>query len=123
MILDPYGRLPEAVDAANGRLLRSLYADNPQKAPIARCLRADCGTLLFDNPTRGLSVSSRLQVHQAIHDIAGLGVAIVAASTNPEELMTFCDRIAVMVNGRIVKTFDRPSFNPDKLRAAMKSRK
>jgi ABC-type sugar transport system ATPase subunit len=62
-----------------------------------------------------------LEVQNAIHDIADIGVAIIVASTNVEELIATCDRIALMADGRITKTVDKPSFSAEKLKAALKA--
>jgi len=127
LITEPYGRQPGVVDSdpssLAGRPLRGLNAENPQKSAIAKCLKSGCSSLLFDNPTRGLNVACRLELYRAIQDIADLGTSVVAASTNVDELVQVSDRIAVMVDGRIVKTFERSAFSAEKILAIAKSRK
>jgi len=124
---EPYGLAADNIDLGMSQLvsrpLRSMNAQNPQRGPIAKCLRANCSVLLFDNPTRGLNAACRLEVCQAIQDIADMGIAVIAASTNVEELISFCDRIAIIVDGRILRTVDRSGFSADKLRQALKTRK
>jgi ribose transport system ATP-binding protein len=125
LVPQPYGRGADSADPGMviGRLLRSMNAENPQKGVIAKCLKANSSVLLFDNPTRGLNIACRYEVWRALQDIADSGVTIIAASTNVEELMSFCDRIAVMVDGRIMKTFDKSEFSADKLQQIMKARR
>jgi ribose transport system ATP-binding protein len=124
---EPRGRSPIAADQnltpLSGRVLRSMNGENPQRSAIARCLKADCSVLIFDNPTGGLNVACRLEVQRAIQDIAEIGVSIVAASTDAEELIGFCDRIAVMVDGRIIRSFEKAAFSLEKIQAVLKTRK
>lgn len=127
LIADPYGIEPEVAGGElpnrSSRPLKSLGASNPQRQPIANCLRSDCSVLVFDNPTRGLNVACRLEVQRAIPEIADIGVSVIVASTNVDELVAVCDRIAVMVDGRIVRTVDRSNFSAEKLRAVLKGGK
>lgn len=123
IILDPRGRVADgngASGAAPGGLQLRMNVENPQRTPVMNALRAGCSVLLFDNPTRGLNVANRLEVYQAIQDFADRGGSVIAGSTDVDELMTICDRIAVMVNGRIIRTVDRPSFSAEKLWAMLK---
>jgi len=101
-------------------LMRSLGELHPLKAPIANCLESNCSVLLLDNPTRGLDTASRLEIQRFLPNLACQGIAMVLASTKPEELIRFSDRIAVMVNGRIVRTFERHEFSLESLNKLLK---
>jgi ribose transport system ATP-binding protein len=126
-IPEPWGHAVAAVPGSAGivgrQSLRSLNSANPQKAQIAACLAAGCSVLLFDNPTRGLNVACRLEVHQAIQEIADQGVTIIASSTDVDELVRFCDRICVMAHGIVIRTFERPAFDVEKIRSLLKNPK
>ena len=126
-IPEPWGHIAAAVTANAGvaarQSLRALNSANPQKAPIASCLAAGCSVLLFDNPTRGLNVACRLEVHQAIQEIADQGVTIIASSTDVDELVRFCDRICVIAHGIVIRTFERPAFDVEKIRSLLKNPK
>jgi len=62
--------------------------------------------LIFDEPTRGIDVGAKFEIYRLLAELAGEGKAILLVSSELEELMQLCDRIAVMSNGRLVKTLD-----------------
>ena len=124
-IPEPWGRTAVAVSPSAGLAARQplglLNSSNPQKAPIASCLAAGCSVLLFDNPTRGLNVACRLEVQKAIQEIADQGVTVIASSTDLNELVRFCDRICLMAHGIMIRSFERPMFDVDKMGALLKN--
>lgn len=78
---------------------RELSGGNQQKVAIARLLHHDVEVLLLDEPTRGVDVSSRAEVHALIADLAARGKAVLMVSSSISELLETCDRIAVMRRG------------------------
>lgn len=78
-----------------------LSGGNQQKVQIARLLRADHDVLLFDEPTRGIDVASKAQVLALVRELAGKGKAIVLVSSQLDELVATCDRIAVLRRGEL----------------------
>lgn len=78
-----------------------LSGGNQQKAIIARWARTQPKLLLLDEPTQGVDVHARVQIHQAIAAMAERGMAVVVVSSDFGELTTLADRVAVMRRGRI----------------------
>ncbi|MBX3192632.1 MAG: sugar ABC transporter ATP-binding protein [Labilithrix sp.] len=78
-----------------------LSGGNQQKVQIARLLREDYDVLLVDEPTRGIDVASKAQVLDLFRDLAKKGKAIVLVSSQLDELVTTCDRIAVLRRGEL----------------------
>ncbi|MGK4001595.1 sugar ABC transporter ATP-binding protein [Sorangium sp. So ce1036] len=76
-----------------------LSGGNQQKVQIARLLREDFDVLLMDEPTRGIDVASKAQVLSLLRELAGAGKAIVLVSSQLDELVATCDRIAVLRRG------------------------
>lgn len=76
-----------------------LSGGNQQKVQIARLLREDFDVLLVDEPTRGIDVASKAQVLSLLRELAASGKAIVLVSSQLDELVTTCDRIAVLRRG------------------------
>jgi len=95
-----------------------LSGGNQQKVVIGRWLLCDCDVLLVDEPTRGIDVAAKAGVHRALADLAARGTALVVVSSELEELMAICDRIAVLSAGRLVATFARDAFTEEALLAA-----
>ena len=87
--------------------ITSLSGGNQQKCLIARCLLTQPEVLLLDDPTRGVDVAAKAEIHGLLRQLADDGLAIIVASGELPELLTLSDRILVMANGRITAEFNR----------------
>ena len=96
----------------------TLSGGNQQKVAIAKWLVRDADVFLFDEPTRGIDVAARRRVYQLLHSLAEQGKGIVMVSSDLEELLEVCDRIAVMSNGRLVETFTRDDWSHERIMQA-----
>ena len=76
-----------------------LSGGNQQKVALGRLMEQDAEILLLDQPTRGIDVAAKYEVHKLIDELAGRGKAIVIVSDDLSELRGVCDRIAVMCRG------------------------
>jgi rhamnose transport system ATP-binding protein len=85
----------------------SLSGGNQQKVALARWLAIDPAVLILDEPTQGVDVGSKSEIHSLMADLAERGLAIVMISSELPELLGMSDRIAVMHNGTIRGTLDR----------------
>ncbi|MEP7051602.1 MAG: sugar ABC transporter ATP-binding protein [Pseudomonadota bacterium] len=83
------------------QLARDLSGGNQQKLCFARLLHQDADVLLLDEPTRGVDVGSRADLYRIIDELAARGNAVLLVSSYLPELLGVCDRIAVMVRGRL----------------------
>src|SRR5690606_7820926 len=81
--------------------IAQLSGGNQQKIALARLLHQDVDILLLDEPSRGIDVGSRADVHQLIQELAASGKAVLLVSSYLPELMGVCDRIAVMSRGQL----------------------
>jgi ribose transport system ATP-binding protein len=79
--------------------VRELSGGNQQKVALSRLLYHDADVLLLDEPTRGIDVRSRAEIHATIHELAAAGKAVLVVSSHLDELIAVCDRIAVMHRG------------------------
>jgi ribose transport system ATP-binding protein/rhamnose transport system ATP-binding protein len=80
----------------------SLSGGNQQKVVMAKWLDAAPTTILLDDPTRGVDVGARAEIHALLRGAAAGGAAVLLNSTDLEELAGACDRILVFLGGRIV---------------------
>ena len=78
-----------------------LSGGNQQKVALARLLHHDVDVLLLDEPTRGVDVSAKAQIHALVRRLAEAGKAVLLVSSYLPELLEVCDRIAVMCRGRL----------------------
>ena len=95
-----------------------LSGGNQQKVVIARWLARECDVLLFDEPTRGIDVAAKETVYRLLEELASEGKALVVASSEVEELLVLCDRIAVMSAGRLAAVFERGGWTQERIMAA-----
>jgi ribose transport system ATP-binding protein len=95
-----------------------LSGGNQQKVVVARWLARDVEILLLDEPTRGVDVGVRHEIHRWMVELAGRGKAVVVVSSELPELLAVADRIGVMSQGRLVRVFDREDATQDLLMEA-----
>jgi ABC-type sugar transport system ATPase subunit len=79
-----------------------LSGGNQQKVVIGRWLALKPKVLILDEPTRGVDVGARAEIHHLIRNLASHGTAVLVISSDPEELPDLCDRALIMTEGRIV---------------------
>jgi rhamnose transport system ATP-binding protein len=85
----------------------ALSGGNQQKVALARWLAIEPAVLILDEPTQGVDVGSKSEIHGLMADLAEKGLAIVMISSELPELLGMSDRIAVMHGGEIRGTLDR----------------
>ncbi len=81
--------------------VRLLSGGNQQKVVIAKWLDRDCDILFFDEPTRGIDVGAKAEIHRLLKKLADQGKSIVMISSELPEILRMSDRIIVMCEGRI----------------------
>ncbi len=95
-----------------------LSGGNQQKVLIARWLLREPRILIVDEPTRGIDPATRADVHRLLAQLADAGNAILLVSSDLRELTTLSDRIGVLSKGKLVDTFERQSFDAERIMAA-----
>ena len=79
----------------------SLSGGNQQKVAIAKMLSINPKLIILDEPTRGVDVGAKCEIHRILRALAAQGVGIVVISSELPELIGLCDRVAVVREGRI----------------------
>ncbi len=92
------GRPTDPIDTLSG--------GNQQKVALAKWLEVEPKVLILDEPTRGLDIAAKEEIYRLIRQLAGRGMACVFISSELNELLGTCHRIAVMRAGRIVKVLE-----------------
>ena len=85
----------------------TLSGGNQQKVVLAKWLATDPKVLIVDEPTRGIDIGTKAEVHRLISDLAGRGIAIVMVSSELPEVLGMADRVLVMREGRITAEIPR----------------
>ena len=88
-------------------LIQDLSGGNQQKVLVARWLLTQPDILFVDEPTRGIDVGAKAEIHSLITRMAGEGKAIIMVSSEMPEILGMCDRILVMHEGRQTGIIDR----------------
>jgi ribose transport system ATP-binding protein len=92
-----------SVVAANTDVaVAELSGGNAQKIALGRALAADCRVLLLDEPTAGVDIGAKVDIRRAVVDLAANGTAVLVAISDFDELLTMCDRVLVVFEGRII---------------------
>ena len=91
---------------------KELSGGNQQKVALARWLMTDPKILILDEPTQGIDVGAKAEIHRLIGELAEKGLAILMISSDTPELLAMCDRIAVMAKGRTVGLLDQKKATP-----------
>jgi ribose transport system ATP-binding protein len=87
--------------------ITSLSGGNQQKVLVARSLRLSPRVLVLDDPTAGIDVGAREQVHRIIEESSTETMAVLLVSTDSDELARLCDRVLILNRGRIGRELRR----------------
>jgi D-xylose transport system ATP-binding protein len=93
--------------ASADAIVGTLSGGNQQKVLLARWLNASPKIFILDEPTRGIDIGAKVEIHKLLNRLAEQGVAIIIISSELEEVLGMSDRILVMNDGRIVSEFTR----------------
>jgi rhamnose transport system ATP-binding protein len=131
--LNPLGLLRSKKEAATAEKFRqrlnirtpSIYSDvgrlsggNQQKVMLSKWLNAEPKLLILDEPTRGIDVGAKAEVHHMISDLASQGIAVIMISSDLPEVLGMSDRVLVMREGRQMAVLDRADATEQSVMAA-----
>lgn len=102
--------------------ITSLSGGNQQKCIIGRWLLARPKVLLLDDPTRGIDVGAKAEIYRLADRLCRDGLGIIVTSSELPELLTLCDRIIVLCEGRITGEFTRTEANEQRIMEAATQR-
>lgn len=92
-----------------------LSGGSQQKVVLAKWIMSKSKIFIFDEPTKGIDIASKIDVYNLMNELLQKGAAIILISSDLHELMGMCDRIAVLSKGRIIDTIPRQRFSTDKI--------
>jgi ribose transport system ATP-binding protein len=117
-VTDRYAKMLRTKISSREQLVKNLSGGNQQKVVIAKWLAIKPQVLILDEPTRGIDVGAKAEVHKIIADLADQGVAILMISSELPEVLHVSDRILVMHEGRITADIPRDQANEEILMKA-----
>ena len=95
--------------------IENLSGGNQQKVLIGRWLLTKPRILILDEPTRGIDVGAKSEIHRLISKLAGEGVAVIMISSEMPEILGMSDRILVMHEGKCTGILDRAEADQIKI--------
>ena len=98
---DKFVKALEVKTPSNDQLVKNLSGGNQQKVVIAKWLANNPDILILDEPTRGIDVGAKKEIHQLMSDLANQGVAIIMISSELPEVLGMADRVLVMHGGEV----------------------
>jgi rhamnose transport system ATP-binding protein len=96
------------------QLVKALSGGNRQKVVLAKWMVTNPSVLILDEPTRGIDVGSKAEVHRIISGLAARGLAIVLISSELPEVLAMADRVLVMHEGRVTAQFALADVDQEK---------
>lgn len=93
----------------------NLSGGNQQKIVIGKWLSMHPNVLIVDEPTRGIDVGSKSEIHNLIRDLAAHGFAVIVISSEMPEVLHVSDRIVAMHHGRVIRTFTSEEVTEESL--------
>jgi rhamnose transport system ATP-binding protein len=114
-------RLVDALGVKTASLdtpVRLLSGGNQQKVALGRWLVRMPEVLVLDEPTQGVDVGAKAEIHRIIGDLAAKGLGVVLISSELAEILGISDRVLVMRQGGIVARFDRSGADAESVMAA-----
>lgn len=101
------------------QVLRYLSGGNQQKVLVAKCIADEPQLLIAIDPTRGIDVASKADIHKILRQLADQGLSVLVISSELDELISISNRILVMNTGKIIDEFYRSSFDEGKIMLSM----
>ncbi len=118
-LVEDYRRRLNIRMAHPDQLVANLSGGNQQKVVLARWLALGPKILIVDEPTRGIDVGAKVEVHNLLLEMANSGIAVIAISSELPEILTIADRIVTMREGRVTGEIMREDADQEKLMMMM----
>jgi ABC-type sugar transport system ATPase subunit len=100
-------------------LVAGLSGGNQQKIALAKWLARECRVLIVDEPTRGVDVGAKAEIHALLDELAGQGLGLLVISSELPEVMNLSRRILVMREGAVIGGLERKDFSQGNLMRLM----
>jgi inositol transport system ATP-binding protein len=118
-LVEEYRKLLNIRMASGDQLVGNLSGGNQQKVVLARWLALRPKVLIVDEPTRGIDVGAKVEVHNLLFQMAAAGIAIIVISSELPEVLALSDRIITMREGRVTGEIMRKDADQQKLMTLM----
>ena len=114
-LMEEYGRALNIRMSSPEQRVVNLSGGNQQKVVIARWLALQPKVLIVDEPTRGIDVAAKAEVHMLLNDLAKNGIAVLMISSELPEILAMSDRIITLREGRLTGEVSRGEASEETL--------
>jgi ABC-type sugar transport system ATPase subunit len=118
-LVEEYRKLLNIRMASADQLVGNLSGGNQQKVVLARWLALKPSVLIVDEPTRGIDVGAKVEVHNLLSEMAASGIAVIVISSELPEVLALADRIITMREGHVTGELMRADADQEKLMTLM----
>jgi ribose transport system ATP-binding protein len=98
-----------------GQCVANLSGGNQQKVVVGKWLMRDAKLVIFDEPTRGIDVASKIEIYNIINELKKQGIGVMFVSSELPEVLGMSDRILVMCNGRITADLETKNTSQEEI--------
>ncbi len=112
---DEYQQKLEIKCSGIGQICKNLSGGNQQKVAVSRVLNSDPEIIILDEPTRGIDVKTKSEIHRLMSVLAGSGRAVLMVSSELPEILGMSDRILVLHEGTMTGVLDRKDATADRI--------
>jgi len=106
-----------------GQKVNSLSGGNQQKVMISKLLAINPGIIIMDEPTRGIDVGAKSEIHNMLRELCNSGIGIIVISSELPEIVGVCDRVVVMHEGMMVSELTGEDVTSEKIISSISSTK
>ncbi|HEY6540787.1 MAG TPA: sugar ABC transporter ATP-binding protein, partial [Ktedonobacteraceae bacterium] len=114
-IAGEYSRQLQVRSTGVEQLVNALSGGNQQKVVLSKWLATNPSVLILDEPTRGIDVGAKAEVHRIISELASSGLAIILISSELPEVLAMADQVIVLHEGRVTGTFARSEATQERV--------
>jgi len=97
------------------QLVMNLSGGNQQKVALAKCLSTNPKVLILDEPTKGIDVGAKKEIHTLIKELAKSGMGVIIVSSELPEIIGMCHRVLVIREGKLIKQFGKDELTEEGL--------
>ncbi|MCX8013454.1 MAG: ATP-binding cassette domain-containing protein, partial [Rectinema sp.] len=114
-ITSHYTKLLEIKTSGPEQLVNNLSGGNQQKVVLAKWLATKPSILILDEPTRGIDVHAKAEVHKIITELADNGTSIILISSELPEIVALSDRVVVMHEGQVKSVLEKHDISQERI--------
>jgi ABC-type sugar transport system ATPase subunit len=98
-----------------GMIASKLSGGNQQRIVLSKWLATEPKVLIVDEPTNGIDIGAKADIHQLLRDLSEQGMSIIVISSELSEILAIADRVLVMRRGRIAATLDGKNLTQEEI--------